>query len=57
MNKKTPKRLIIDIEESLHNKMKEICVKKNNTIKEFITSLIVKEIIRVEYRKDIDKYI
>ncbi len=57
MHKVTPKRLIIDMEKSLHSKIKEIALKKGLSIKDLITNLIVKEIIRIDYRKSIDSNI
>lgn len=54
MTKLTPKRLIVDIEQPLHAKIKTIASKKGQSIKDLITNLIVKEIIRVEYKNNID---
>lgn len=57
MIKKAPKRLIIDLNESIHSKVREICGKKRETIKDFITGMIVKEIIKIEYRREVEKNI
>lgn len=57
MPKPTPKRLIIDIETSLHTKIKNMALQRGNSIKELITNLIIKEIIRKEYKKDVDNNI
>lgn len=54
MIKLTPKRLIIDIEPPLHAKIKTIASRKGQSIKDLITNLIVKEIIRVEYKNNVD---
>lgn len=57
MTKITPKRLIIDIEQPLHAKIKAIASKKGQSIKDLITNLIVKEIIRIEYKNNVDSNI
>lgn len=57
MIKITPKRLIIDIEQPLHAKIKTIASRRGHSIKDLITNLIVKEIIRCEYKKDVDSNI
>lgn len=54
MTKITPKRLIIGIEQPLHAKIKNIASRKGQSIKDLITNLIVKEIIRVDYKNNID---
>ena len=54
MLQKTIKRLIIDIEPSLHAKIKTIASKKGQSIKDLITNLVVKEIIRLEYKNNVD---
>ena len=55
MSSETPKRLIIDIERSLHAKVKHMALQKGYTMKELVTNLIVKEIIKRDYKKDIDR--
>jgi len=57
MTKITPKRLIIDIDQPLHAKIKAIASKKGQSIKDLITHLIVKEIIRIEYKNNVDSNI
>lgn len=54
MINQTPKRLIIDIEQSLHTKVKMIAVKRGLSLKDLITNLIVKEIIRIDYKNIVD---
>lgn len=54
MTKITPKRLIIDIEQPLHAKIKAIASRRGLSIKDLITNLIVKEIIRIDYKNSID---
>lgn len=55
MSSLPPKRLIVDMERSLHAKVKYMALQKGYTIKEFVTNLIIKEIIKRDYKKDIDK--
>lgn len=57
MTKITPKRLIIDIDQPLHAKIKTIASRKGLSIKDLITNLIVKEIIRLEYKSNVDSNI
>jgi hypothetical protein len=54
MRKITPKRLIIDVDKPLHAKIKNMALQRGHTIKELITNLIIKEIIKREYKKDMD---
>ncbi len=57
MTNTTQKRLILDIERSLHSKVKIMALQSGNTIKDLITSLIIKEIIKRDFKKDIDKHV
>ncbi len=57
MTNETQKRLILDIERSLHSKVKSMALQSGSTIKELVTNLIVKEIIKRDFKKDIDKHV
>lgn len=53
----TIKRLIVDIEPALHSKIKVMSARKGQTIKDFITAMIIKEIIKQEYHTNVDNYV
>lgn len=57
MIKDTIKRLIIDMDKSLHSKIKVMSSKRGISIKEYITSIIIKDIIKSDYRSDIDNHV